>query len=67
LDVDQTTAISIWPMVLGSVFPYCNQWIEFLEKNHNKPINKDTWGQLLTFANAANEDPSLDNYDPSGM
>lgn len=66
LIADQSTAVSIWPMVLEGRFRYLAQWTAFLEETHNKPISRDAWTQLLAFVNLTNENPSLEKYDPAG-
>ena len=61
----QDTAIGMWQLVFGVIeWPLLDDWCEFLTKNHNKAISKDTWTQLLEFVRQVKSDFS--NYDMDG-
>merc|ERR1712113_923103 len=59
------TAIGMWRLVFGvKEWPLLDDWCDFLTKNHNKAISKDTWTQLLEFVRQVKSDFS--NYDMDG-
>jgi DCN1-like protein 1/2 len=65
--VTQETAESLWEMLFKESpfkFHFFDAWMLFLDKEHNKPISKDTWVLLLEFARQTNE--KMDGYDPEG-
>jgi len=59
------TATAMWQL-LFSCRPWnlIDSWCEFLQKNHNRAISKDTWTQLLDFVNVIDDDFS--NFDENG-
>jgi len=61
----QDTAIAMWRLVFGvREWSLLDDWCEFLGKNHNKAISRDTWTQLLEFVRQVKSDFS--NYDMDG-
>mmetsp|Transcript_14435 Transcript_14435/g.56761 ORF Transcript_14435/g.56761 Transcript_14435/m.56761 type:complete len:275 (-) Transcript_14435:1091-1915(-) len=64
--IEKTSAIYLWKeFLLASRFLLLDSWIEFLEKME-KGISKDTWTQLLAFADYCQKDPTLEEYDMEG-
>ncbi|CAL8463971.1 g3506 [Coccomyxa elongata] len=61
----QETAIALWRLLFSvKPWPLLDTWCEFLEQHHKRAISRDTWAQLLDFAQAVRED--LSNFEDSG-
>lgn len=61
--VQLETASGMWQLLLGSVRPWAliDEWLEFLNKHHNRAISKDTWSQLYDFIKTVK--PDFSNFD----
>lgn len=62
--VEQPMAIAMWGLLFmgNRSWGMLEEWTEFLQEKHNRPILKDTWLMLLDFAWTTKTDFS--NYDP---
>ena len=54
----------MWKVLLTGKWALVDEWCEFLEKDHGKPITHDTWSQALEFSRQIG--PDLEGYDPAG-
>ena len=57
-------ACTMWKVLLTGKWALVDEWCEFLEKDHGKPITHDTWSQALEFSRQIG--PDLEGYDPAG-
>ena len=57
-------ACAMWKVLLTGKWALVDEWCEFLEKDHGKPITHDTWSQALEFSRQIG--PDLEGYDPAG-
>jgi DCN1-like protein 1/2 len=62
--ISQDTAEAVWELLMKEKFNFYDAWMLFLQREHNKPISRDTWVLLLHFANQTNEE--LSNYGACG-
>ncbi|XP_060209004.1 uncharacterized protein LOC132636258 isoform X2 [Lycium barbarum] len=45
------TGIALWQLLFAELeWPLIDQWCQFIQERHNKPISRDVWCQLLEFA-----------------
>lgn len=49
--LELASAVQMWGLLFSGrqAWPYTEQWCEFLDEKHARPINSDTWRQLLQF------------------
>lgn len=49
--LDLASASAMWGLLFSGrqAWPYTAPWCQFLEEKHGRPINADTWRQLLQF------------------
>ena len=62
--ITQETAIMVWDLLLKGRTDHYDNWLTFLNAEHNKPISKDTWVLFLEFTKQI--EPDMSNYDPMG-
>ncbi|KDD75809.1 cullin [Helicosporidium sp. ATCC 50920] len=63
--VQQDSALAMWHILLPKKrWRYVEEWCDFLKRNHNMAISKDTWMQLLEFIRTIK--PDFSNYDEGG-
>eukprot|EP00775_Hariotina_reticulata_P012415 gene12415-12550_t len=60
------TAVAMWQLLYADErrWQYIDDWCEFLQKQHNRAISKDTWVQLYDFARQIQ--PDFSNFDEAG-
>jgi DCN1-like protein 1/2 len=59
------TAIAFWNLILPKdKYVHLDLWIEFLNNQYKKSINKDVWSLLLDFMDTVGDDFS--GYDEDG-
>eukprot|EP00892_Ulva_mutabilis_P012621 jgi/Ulvmu1/9731/UM055_0071.1 len=63
--LDQDSAIAMWQLLFTGrqAWAFADQWYQFLQENHGRPINSDTWTLLLQFKKMNSQDMS--SYDES--
>ena len=59
------TACGMFHVLLADRWPLCADWLEFLQKEHNKPVTRDTWTQTLEFSKQI-KSGDMKGYDPAG-
>lgn len=60
-------AAAYWKLLLAERFStHIDAWIEFLETEWKKAINKDIWNCMYDFVQLARNDPALKGYDVDG-
>lgn len=49
--LDQASAVAMWQLLLTgkNAWKFSDEWFQFLEEKHGRPINSDTWKLLLQF------------------
>jgi DCN1-like protein 1/2 len=49
--LELASAIAMWGLLFSGrqSWPFTEQWCKFLDEKHGRPINHDTWKQLLEF------------------
>lgn len=63
--VQLDVALAVWQLLVPkSRWRHINEWCEFLQEHHKRPISRDTWAQLLDFMQNVN--PDFANYDDAG-
>lgn len=55
------TAVGLWKILMSDKWCFTDDWCEFVEEKHGKPISNDTWSQVLQFSTQVGE--NLQSYD----